>query len=101
LIDDDDPFKELSIEYLLALPARVEEIKVAITRGRSGDASAVDEARNLAHRLRGTAGSFGVPEIGRLSGAIEDALARRDLGPGLDATIRELEDAARTAGTRG
>lgn len=98
---DDDPFHELAQEYLLALPERAAEIRDAARRGQHGDAQALAEARNLAHRLRGTAGSFGMPEVGRLAGAIEDALARRDLGPKLDALLHQLEDAARAAGTAG
>ncbi len=45
---------------------------------RFGGREAIDTLRLLAHRLRGTAGSYGLPLVGTAAGRIEDALAGWD-----------------------
>ncbi|WP_200372626.1 transporter substrate-binding domain-containing protein [Thiocystis violacea] len=60
----------------------------------------VEEARQLAHALRGTAGNLGLVEVEQAAEAIESALsdqAPADLEPGLLATLNEALDAARAA----
>ncbi len=56
------------------LPGRVRELTDALARARGGDATATAEAHSLAHRLAGTAGSYGHVEAGRHAAAIEDQL---------------------------
>lgn len=56
------------------LPTRVRELTNALARARGGEATATAEARSLAHRLAGTAGSYGHVEAGCHAAAIEEQL---------------------------
>jgi CheY-like chemotaxis protein len=55
-----------------------------------------DEARRVAHRLRGTAGSFGLARVGALAGAIENRLECGEDATGLVAKLRQVVAATRT-----
>lgn len=71
-----DPGLELAAlarDYAERLPGKVAELKGAIEQARS-DVSAIGAARMLAHRLCGTAGSYGFSAVGELMGQIEDLL---------------------------
>jgi HPt (histidine-containing phosphotransfer) domain-containing protein len=57
---------ELRRVYIASLPGKLDEIGDAIGRRSLTDAGA------LAHRLRGTAGSYGVAAVSDSVGAIED-----------------------------
>lgn len=65
---------ELKRQYRERLPSRIEELGQALAAGRA-DPSRLEAARLLAHRLRGTAGSYGVPQVGEIAGRLEDLLA--------------------------
>lgn len=54
--------------YGVALRAKLEEIASRLAEGER------DEAKGLAHKVRGTAGSYGYAEVGLLAGRLEDAL---------------------------
>ena len=75
---------ELRRVYVASLPGKLDEIAVALGKGDLAD------ARNLAHRLRGTAGSYGVTDAGKAFGAIEDRIdaAGGDTSP---ATLSDLD----------
>ena len=74
-------------DLVRSLAARMEE---AATRP-----SALDQARREAHRLRGTAGSYGFAAVGEAAGRIEDALEEgRSVTPDL---LGELAGIARQA----
>jgi HPt (histidine-containing phosphotransfer) domain-containing protein len=53
--------------YRAELPAKVEAISKAIA------ARDAETTRTLAHRLRGTAGSYGLSVVSAAAGALEDA----------------------------
>lgn len=79
--DPDGRFAALKREYSAEVPAKVDEIAAAIEEAeRSGAPDALARATSLAHRLAGTAGSYGLPDVGDRAGAVEDAL--RDVGAG-------------------
>ncbi len=59
---------ELRRGYIASLPGKLDEIAAAIDR------RALEDTRALAHRLRGTAGSYGVAAISSAVGAIEDRI---------------------------
>lgn len=66
----------LNTQFALELPERIAKLTLACHKVRNGtdnDTSA-SEARLLAHRLRGTAGSYGLPELSSLTGEIEDLI---------------------------
>ena len=80
----------LSADYARDLPARVAELREAHARGAAGAADLCEGA----HRLRGTAGSYGFAEISALAGRLEDALR-----PPLDARTEVAATLAAQAGT--
>jgi chemotaxis protein histidine kinase CheA len=70
-------FLELRREFALTLPAKLRELEESVrgSRARPSDKAAWELARQTAHRLRGTAGTYGFEEEGEAAGVIEDALA--------------------------
>lgn len=80
-----DEIAALQRAYREALPPKVEALERAMT-ARSADAIL------LAHRLRGTSGSYGMQAISGHAGDIEDALERDDWSAAL-AHLGALKDA--------
>ncbi|AKT43717.1 Hpt domain-containing protein [Chondromyces crocatus] len=71
--------EEMRSEYRAVVPQQLDEIAVHLAQARSGGdeasvAEALTQMRRLAHRIRGTAGSFGWVSLSQAAGAIEDAL---------------------------
>ncbi len=64
---------ELAVEYAAELPGLIDEL-ARLVEAASADPAAVPRARAAAHRLRGTAGSYGFVAIGEAAGSVEDAL---------------------------
>ncbi|MBL8717619.1 MAG: Hpt domain-containing protein [Myxococcales bacterium] len=58
--------------YGVALPAKLAELRAALAAADSGEGIAA--ARALAHRLRGTAATYGFAAVSEAAGRIEDAL---------------------------
>lgn len=99
-------FEELHREFSSKLPARIETLAAAI---RAADAARDDlalreEARGFAHKLRGSAGSYGFPAISAMAERIEEAFIVLKASPAVDpeapwatiaAALAELESAAR------
>jgi hypothetical protein len=88
----------LSAEYDAALPGRIADIRRALEHARKGGAAGRDELVDELHRLAGTAGTFGHPDVSDRARALEVALqARRRRGAGTGPTGREgrvLDDVA-------
>jgi chemotaxis protein histidine kinase CheA len=68
--------RELRDAFSLLLPAKLRELDEAVRLARvaPADRPAWERAHLIAHRLRGTAGSYGFDEEGETAGVIEDAL---------------------------
>jgi HPt (histidine-containing phosphotransfer) domain-containing protein len=81
----------LRAEYLAELPVMIKTLAELVGEAAVQEA-AVPLARRAAHQLRGTAGSYGFPEVGEAAGRIEDAL---EAGAGVPA---ELVEALATLG---
>lgn len=66
----------LHAEYGRTAPAQLAELAGCVERARRGDApgEALAEARRLAHRIHGSAGSCGWPALSEAAGRIEDTL---------------------------
>jgi len=97
----------LQREYALTLPAKVEELAAALKRARQPlsppdvsplgvEGPPLGEARMLAHRLRGTAGSYGFREVGAAAERVEELLVKllgdrapRDVWKHLEEAIEE------------
>lgn len=76
---------ELRRAYIATLPIKLDEIAAAVTR------RALEDTRALAHRLRGTAGSYGVASISEAVGAIEDRIDGAATGGESPSLWKELE----------
>jgi hypothetical protein len=63
----------LRATFLASLPDRVAHLAGAIAAARHGSSS-LSVALGLAHRLRGTAGSYGLLAVAERVGAVEDLL---------------------------
>lgn len=66
----------LAARYRSRLPARLEALEAAVEAALADDASEAEwfEATNLAHRLRGSAATHGLAELGLAAAALETAL---------------------------
>lgn len=64
-------FVELQREYLAELPAHLSEIRVDVAAFAAGDPAAAASLRTRFHRLAGSGGSYGFPEISALARALE------------------------------
>lgn len=64
---------ELRRQFTEKLPHKLEELESAVRDART-DAARLGDARMFAHRLRGSAGSYGHAAVGELVGVVEDLL---------------------------
>ncbi len=87
----------MQAQFASALPAKAAHIEGLLARGEW------DEARRAAHRLRGSAGTYGFSALGAAAGEIEDLLLAAPAGPDeatrakLGVQTRDLADRARVA----
>ncbi len=68
---------ELRAQFTKRLPAKLAELTESVVAAKR-DPSVVGAARTLAHRLRGSAGSYGHPGVGEAVGVVEELLAEAD-----------------------
>ena len=71
----DDPLanalKALRIEYLNGSPRQVADLRALVERAERGEAGGLDELRRAFHKLAGSGGSYGFPEVSARSRAGE------------------------------
>ena len=74
---------KLKAEYGRELPGKLEELRraVRLARATPGDIAARRQARTLAHRLSGTAGSYGFPDESVAAGVVEAQAVACDTAP--------------------
>jgi HPt (histidine-containing phosphotransfer) domain-containing protein len=74
--------RELQAEYGKVLPTLVATLAGALERakGARSDGEALEEVRLQAHRLRGTAGSYGFREVGEAAIRIEETVRAMQAG---------------------
>jgi PleD family two-component response regulator len=86
--------KALSTEYMRELPERFEFLKRQVQDLKLGRGEA-STAKNEAHKIKGTASSYGAHEIGKLAVVIDDCLRKVDANASAcDAALwKTLEDA--------
>ncbi len=75
---------QLKTEYGGALPAKLEELRalVRLARAAPADGPARKAARTAAHKLAGTAGSYGFPEESITAAAVEAQAVRAERASG-------------------
>lgn len=67
----DDAFLELQREYLAALPMRLDELRADLAAFRAGQAESAASLKIQLHRLSGSGGSYGFPEISEVARELE------------------------------
>jgi signal transduction histidine kinase/CheY-like chemotaxis protein len=72
-------FEEIRLSFAASLGPRLDQLR------RFMEAAAWADAQELAHTLKGSAGSFGYPELTLHAGGLEQALRRADHGAALAA----------------
>lgn len=65
--------KDLQKNYASRLPNKLDELAATLKEAQL-DSGKLPEARTLAHRLRGTAGSYGFSSVGAAVGRVEEGL---------------------------
>ena len=58
-----DKYAQLVAQYVTSLPDKLATLERAMSAGRGGDPSALSEAREMAHRIRGTGGCYGLRDL--------------------------------------
>jgi diguanylate cyclase (GGDEF)-like protein len=99
----DDVFQQLQREYVTELPLRLEELQADVLAFEAGHPDAAESLRVRIHRLAGSGGSYGFPEISTLAREMEQWLAAAAAGAGADRLHGALEQLGvvvrRAAGT--
>ena len=83
---DDDPLflalRALRAEYLADAPERVAELWSAFDRMQNGDGEATQILRTLVHRLAGSGGAYGVPDVTLHARSAEQSIDRASTASG-------------------
>ncbi|QRN94899.1 response regulator [Archangium violaceum] len=93
----------LSAEYAAGLGEKVRQLEQELERARAGDAEALEEAYSIAHKLHGTAGTYGFRAVSMAAGSLEARLRQaRGKGEAADwsaprAALHELSQEASRA----
>ncbi len=92
----DEAYQLLRREYLTALPLRLDELRADIAGIRGGAVDAVSSLRARLHRLAGSGGSYGFPELSAIAREAERSLSP-DFSPQepglLDSLVERLAEA--------
>jgi diguanylate cyclase (GGDEF)-like protein len=89
----DDELIELQREYLLEFPERLEELRADISAFRALRPEAATSLKSHFHRLAGSGGSYGFPEISMVAREMEQWMATRPApgeAPRLEAAVDRL-----------
>lgn len=92
-VELDAAFHLLRAEYVASLPEQLQDLRNAVIDPTPDTSTSGDVVRALAHRLAGTAGSYGLAEVGVAAAALERGAARgpdRDRAT-LDHALTDLE----------
>lgn len=73
VVDVRDALEELRASYGEGLVAKARDLAGKIDAALV-DASAAEDARRLAHRFRGSSGTYGFPAFGEVAASVEDAI---------------------------
>lgn len=87
----------LNAEYGARLREKVTGLGALLVRVRAGDRAALDEAYGVAHKLHGTAGSYGFGEVSSAAGRLEAVLKPGRDGARVDGAALEVAFLALTA----
>jgi len=63
--------EELAAAYRQGVPAKIQALRAALQRTQAGEAEGEAALRSLAHRLRGSGGSYGFPRVSSTAERVE------------------------------
>lgn len=78
----DEKYAQLVTQYVSSLPEKLATLERAMNAGRAGDVSALAEAREIAHRIRGTGGCYGLRDLSDAAAVLDDVLTQMKRGNG-------------------
>jgi len=81
-MNGDEKYAQLVTQYVSSLPEKLASLERALSAGRAGDASGLAEAREIAHRIRGTGGCYGLRELSEAAAVLDDVLTLMKRGNG-------------------
>jgi len=76
-------YRQLVAEYIDSFPEKLGALERAMASGKAGDAAGLAEAREIAHRMHGTAGCYGFRELSAAAAVLDDLLTRMKRGEGI------------------
>ena len=72
----------LRVKFRSGLGSRLADLEARLAAARAGDGDKLGEARELAHALHGTAGTYGLRDVSDAAAVIEHALVAHFEDPG-------------------
>ncbi len=78
----DEKYEQLVAQYVASLPDKLAALDRAMSAGRTGDLTALAEAREIAHRIHGTGGCYGLRELSEAAAVLDDLLTSMKRGAG-------------------
>jgi HPt (histidine-containing phosphotransfer) domain-containing protein len=78
----DEKYEQLVAQYVASLPDKLSALERAMAKGRAGDTAALAEAREIAHRIHGTGGCYGLRELSEAAAVLDDLLTSMKRGAG-------------------
>src|SRR5215207_6432043 len=87
----DDAMLELQREYLAEFPERIEELRADIAAFRAARPDAAASLKTRFHRLAGSGGSYGFPEISVVAREMEQWIATKP-APGESPRLEDAID---------
>lgn len=98
----DETFERLITHYIGSFPDKLGALTRTMAAGRAGDHEGLAEAREIAHRMHGTAGCYGLRELSDAAAVLDELLTSMKRGNGgtwddadaAAAIVRSLAEAA-------
>ena len=87
--DEEHLFRQLRLDYLVESGERVAELRADLERLSDGAADAAGALKSKLHRLAGSGGSYGVPEVSAIAREAELWLAA---GPAGNEMVPRIQD---------
>lgn len=75
-------YHELVAQYIHSFDEKLAALARSLAAGKNGDAAALSEAREIAHRMHGTAGCYGLRDLSAVAAVLDDVLTRMKRGEG-------------------
>ena len=100
--EHDRRYHELVAQYIDSFDDKLAALERAMRSAKQGDTGALAEAREIAHRMHGTAGCYGLRQLSEVAATLDDVLTRMKRGEGgtwdeADAAATPVFEIARAA----